>query len=61
MCTAIRVGSLLIISAFTNIGDGIIVQPPVYDRYEQAVKSLDIKVAYNALIYMDGLEQCAIN
>lgn len=42
------------IRAFTNIGDGIIVQPPVYDRYEQAVKRLDRKIAYNPLTYKDG-------
>lgn len=43
------------IRAFTEEGNGIIVQPPVYNRYEQAVKRLNRKTVYNPLIYKEGL------
>jgi len=42
------------IREFTEVGDGIIVQPPVYGRYEQAATRLDRKTVYNPLKYADG-------
>ena len=42
------------IRAFTEVGDGIIVQPPVYSRYEQAVNRLDREIAYNPLKNKNG-------
>lgn len=42
------------IRAFTGEGNGVIVQPPVYGRYEQAVKRLNRKIVYNPLAYKDG-------
>ncbi|HOY26193.1 MAG TPA: aminotransferase class I/II-fold pyridoxal phosphate-dependent enzyme [Mesotoga sp.] len=42
------------IRAFTVEGDGVIVQPPVYNRYEQAVRRTKRKIVYNHLIYRDG-------
>ena len=42
------------IRAFTEEGNGIIVQSPVYYRYEQAAKRLKRKIVYNSLIYKNG-------
>jgi cystathionine beta-lyase len=42
------------IRAFTEEGDGVIVQPPVYNRYEQAVRRTKRKIVYNHLSYRDG-------
>lgn len=39
------------IRAFTQRNDCIIVQPPVYHRYEQAIRRTNRKVVYNPLIY----------
>src|SRR5690625_3046237 len=41
------------IRAFTQRNDCIIVQPPVYHRYEQAIRRTNRNVVYNPLIY-DG-------
>lgn len=57
------------IRAFTEEGNGIIVQPPVYHRYEQAVKRVNRKIVYNPLIYKEGfysmdfsnLEKCMMD
>lgn len=57
------------IRAFTEEGNGIIVQPPVYYRYEQAAKRLNRKIVYNPLIYKEGsysmdfsnLEECMMD
>ncbi|SEO12894.1 cystathione beta-lyase [Amphibacillus marinus] len=54
------------IRAFTQPGDGIIVQPPIYHRYQQAIARLNRTICSNPLIYQDGkyeidfnhLEQC---
>lgn len=35
-------------------GESIIIQPPVYNRYEQAARRLGRKTLYNRLIYDDG-------
>ncbi|HDP78918.1 MAG TPA: aminotransferase class I/II-fold pyridoxal phosphate-dependent enzyme [Mesotoga infera] len=42
------------IRAFTKEGDGVIVQPPVYNRYEQAVRRINREIVSNPLIYKDG-------
>jgi len=42
------------IRAFTEEGDGVIVQPPVYNRYEQAVRRTNREIVSNPLIYKDG-------
>jgi len=50
----------------TKEGEGIIVQPPVYYRYEQAATRTNRKMVYNPLIYdngkyridFDNLEKC---
>ncbi|AFK08111.1 bifunctional PLP-dependent enzyme with beta-cystathionase and maltose regulon repressor activities [Mesotoga prima MesG1.Ag.4.2] len=42
------------IRAFTKEGDGVIVQPPVYNRYEQAVRRTNREIVSNPLIYGDG-------
>jgi cystathionine beta-lyase len=42
------------IRAFTKEGDGVIVQPPVYNRYKQAVRRTDREIVSNPLIYKDG-------
>lgn len=54
------------IRAFTREGEGVIVQPPVYNRYEQAVRRTKRKIVYNPLIHENGrysmdfnnLEEC---
>jgi len=54
------------IRAFTGEGEGVIVQPPVYNRYEQAVRRTKRKIVYNPLIHENGryfmdfnnLEEC---
>lgn len=35
-------------------GNGVIIQPPVYNRYEQAIRRLERKPVYNNLIYRDS-------
>lgn len=35
-------------------GEGVIIQPPVYNRYEQAAKRLRRKVVYNPLVLDEG-------
>ena len=42
------------IRAFTKEGDGVIVQPPVYNRYEQAVRRTNREIVSNPLIYRNG-------
>jgi len=42
------------IRAFTNEGNGIIVQSPIYNRYDQAAKRTKRKTVFNPLIYKDG-------
>ncbi|NLJ58315.1 MAG: putative C-S lyase, partial [Tissierellia bacterium] len=42
------------VRGFTKEGNGIIVQPPVYNRYEQAVRRLKREIVYNPLIYKNG-------
>jgi cystathionine beta-lyase len=54
------------IRAFTDEGDGIIVQPPIYNRYEQAIRRNNRRVVYNPLkqdetgykVDLDNLEDC---
>lgn len=54
------------IRAFTDEGNGVIVQPPVYNRYEQAVRRTKREIVSNPLIYeggkysmdFDDLERC---
>ncbi len=42
------------IRGFTEAGQGVIVQPPVYGRYQQAVNRLNRSIVYNPLIYNEG-------
>ncbi|MBF4693437.1 MalY/PatB family protein [Fusibacter ferrireducens] len=43
-----------VIRMLTDIGEGIIVSPPIYYRYEQAATRLGRKTHYNALIESEG-------
>ena len=47
ICTAIR--------AFTEKGDGVIVQPPVYLLYYREIERTGRKIVYNPLVYNDGV------
>jgi cystathionine beta-lyase len=42
------------IRTVTHEGDGVIVQSPVYPRYEQAVRRLSRRIVYNPLICENG-------
>lgn len=42
------------ILAFTEKGDGILIQPPVYFPFKSTIEALDRKVINNQLIYKDG-------
>ena len=44
----------LLVMAFTNPGDGIIIQPPVYFPFFSAVKNHDRKLIINPLRYENG-------
>ncbi len=46
LCTTIRFS--------TDEGDGVIIQTPVYDRYDQAISRLHRKTVHNPLIHKDG-------
>lgn len=47
-------GFAFAIDAFTEKGDGVIVQPPVYPPFHSVVKGLDRKLIYNPLLFEDG-------
>ena len=47
-------GFIVAIRTFTEPGDGIIIQPPVYMAFSDGVKKNDRKLVYNPLIEKDG-------
>ncbi len=49
------------IRALTSIGDGVIISPPIYHRYEQAVNRLERKIVYNHLIEQNGIYSIDFN
>jgi len=44
-------GLNLIIDTFTELGDGVIIQPPVYYPFLNSIKNNNRKIVYNNLVY----------
>ncbi|EPZ49027.1 MalY/PatB family protein [Alicyclobacillus acidoterrestris] len=44
----------LIVQAFTEEGDGVLIQPPVYYPFKRVIQAWDRKVIENPLVYRDG-------
>lgn len=47
-------GLQIAIRALTREGDGVIVQPPVYDRFAATIRAAGRRVVENPLLYQDG-------